>query len=106
MRCFPPHTGIMNAMKIGLLLGLITLAYGMSSSVFASDTATLTISGRVTEPTCSADVVNNKVQQRCGITTLTPNIREVASHPVRGVATEVAPLKGDAARQIVLSRYD
>lgn len=91
MRCFPPHTGIMNAMKIGLLLGLITLAYGMSSSVFASDTATLTISGRVTEPTCSADVVNNKVQQRCGITTLTPNIREVASHPVRGVATEVAP---------------
>ncbi|QLO04843.1 DUF2574 family protein [Citrobacter freundii] len=93
-------------MKIGLLLGLITLAYGMSSSVFASDTATLTISGRVTEPTCSADVVNNKVQQRCGITTLTPNTREVASHPVRGVATEVAPLKGDAARQIVLSRYD
>ena len=93
-------------MKIGLLLGLITLAYGMSSPAFASDSATLTISGRVTEPTCSADVVNNKVQQRCGITTLTPNIREVASHPVRGVATEVAPLKGDAARQIVLSRYD
>ncbi|QLR72482.1 MULTISPECIES: DUF2574 family protein [Citrobacter] len=93
-------------MKIGLLLGLITLAYGMSSSAFASDSATLTISGRVTEPTCSADVVNNKVQQRCGITTLTPNIREVASHPVRGVVTELVLLGGDATRQIVLSRYD
>ncbi|HHW4411957.1 DUF2574 family protein [Citrobacter freundii] len=93
-------------MKIGLLLGLITMAYGMSSSAFASDSATLTISGRVTEPTCSADVVNNKVQQRCGITTLTPNIREVASHPVRGVVTELVLLGGDATRQIVLSRYD
>jgi type 1 fimbria pilin len=96
----------MNAMKIGLLLGLITLAYGMSSSAFASDSATLTISGRVTEPTCSADVVNNKVQQRCGIVTLTPDLHEVASHPVRGVVTELVPLGRDATRQIVLSRYD
>ncbi|HGY5075334.1 TPA: DUF2574 family protein [Citrobacter gillenii] len=93
-------------MKKSLFLGVITLAYGMSSSVFASDTATLTISGRVTEPTCSADVVNNKVQQRCGGITLTPNIHEVASHSVRGVVTELVPLGGDATRQIVLSRYD
>jgi hypothetical protein len=46
------------------------------------------------------------VQQRCGGITLTPNIHEVASHPVRGVVTELVPLGGDATRQIVLSRYD
>lgn len=93
-------------MKIGLLLGLITLAYGMSSSAFASDTATLTISGRVTEPTCSADVVNNEVQQRCGIATYISDTHEVASHPVKGVVTEVVAARGDSTRQIVLSRYD
>jgi type 1 fimbria pilin len=60
-------TGIMNTMKKSLFLGVITLAYGMSAG-FASDTATLTISGRVVEPTCSTDVVNNDVQQRCGQT--------------------------------------
>jgi type 1 fimbria pilin len=53
-------------MKISSLMGTIILTYGISASAFASDTATLTISGRVVEPTCSTDVVNNNVQQRCG----------------------------------------
>ncbi|EBA3481691.1 DUF2574 family protein, partial [Salmonella enterica] len=51
-------------MKKSLFLGFITLAYGMSLQALASDTATLTITGRVVEPTCSTDVVNNTVQQR------------------------------------------
>lgn len=55
-------------MKKSLFLGFITLAYGMSLQALASDTATLTITGRVVEPTCSTDVVNNTVQQRCGQT--------------------------------------
>ncbi|WP_409065453.1 DUF2574 family protein [Citrobacter sp. XY323] len=42
-------------MKKNLFLGVITLACGMSASAFATDTATLNINGRVTEPTCSAD---------------------------------------------------
>ncbi|WP_371079185.1 DUF2574 family protein, partial [Salmonella enterica] len=57
-------------MKKSLFLGFITLAYGMSLQALASDTATLTITGRVVEPTCSTDVVNNTVQQRCGQTIL------------------------------------
>ncbi|MEZ7797415.1 DUF2574 family protein [Citrobacter pasteurii] len=93
-------------MKISLFLGIITLAYGISTSAFASDTATLTISGRVTEPTCSTDVVNNDVQQRCGKTFHFSTVNNVASSPARGVVTEMVTVPGDTTRQIVLNRYD
>ncbi|EAX4510787.1 DUF2574 family protein, partial [Salmonella enterica] len=38
-------------MKKYLLMGIIVSAYGISVPVFASDTAALTISGKVTAPT-------------------------------------------------------
>lgn len=50
-------------MKKYLLMGIIVSAYGISVPVFASDTATLTISGKVTAPTCSTEVVNAQLQQ-------------------------------------------
>ncbi|ECZ9471828.1 DUF2574 family protein, partial [Salmonella enterica subsp. enterica serovar Kentucky] len=55
-------------MKKYLLMGIIVSAYGISVPVFASDTATLTISGKVSAPTCSTEVVNAQLQQRCGNT--------------------------------------
>ncbi|HGN9370716.1 TPA: DUF2574 family protein [Citrobacter pasteurii] len=93
-------------MKRSLFLGVITLAYGMSASVFATDTATLNISGRVTEPTCSADVVNNEVQQRCGNAVSFSNVKEGVSNSTKGAVTEIVTVAGDATRQIVLTRYD
>ncbi|KWZ99566.1 hypothetical protein HMPREF3207_03903 [Citrobacter koseri] len=99
-------TGLTLNMKNPFLMGIIVLAYGMSSPVFASDTATLTISGSVTTPTCHADVVDTQLQQRCGNNTYLANAGETASMPVRGVVTEVITLPGSTARQIVLNRYD
>lgn len=93
-------------MKKCLFLGVISLAYGMSASVFATDTATLNINGRVTEPTCSADVVKNEVQQHCGKTISFSNVRESVSNPTKGAVTEIVTVAGDATRQIVLTRYD
>ncbi|WP_228280582.1 DUF2574 family protein, partial [Escherichia coli] len=40
------------------LSGIIFLAYGLASPAFSSETATLTINGRISSPTCSMDVVN------------------------------------------------
>ncbi|HCL6625568.1 TPA: DUF2574 family protein [Citrobacter amalonaticus] len=94
-------------MKNYLLSGIIVLTYGMSTPAFSSDTATLTINGRVTIPTCSTDVVNSQLQQRCGNTLYqfsTQDAKKTSS--ARGVATEMTHLPGDAARQIVLNRYD
>ncbi|EKS55814.1 TPA: DUF2574 family protein [Citrobacter freundii] len=93
-------------MKKILFLGVITLAYGMSTSVFATDTATLNINGRVTEPTCSADVVNNEVQQRCGNAVSFSNVKEGFSNLQKGAVTEIVTVPGDATRQILLTRYD
>ncbi len=42
------------------LIGILTLAYGLSLPAFAADTATLTISGRVATPTCSTNIINEK----------------------------------------------
>ncbi|EFG7799339.1 DUF2574 family protein, partial [Escherichia coli] len=47
------------------LSGAVFLAYGLASPAFSSDTTTLTINGRISSPTCSMDVVNNHLQQRC-----------------------------------------
>ncbi|MDM3326583.1 YehE family protein [Citrobacter sp. Cb130] len=93
-------------MKKNLFLGVITLAYGMSASAFATDTATLNINGRVTEPTCSADVVNNEVQQRCGNAISFSNVRAGVSNPTKGTVTEIVTITGDATRQIVMTHYD
>ena len=94
-------------MKNYLRSGILVLVYAMSSPAFSSDTATLTISGRVTTPTCSTEVINSQLQQRCGNITQLLNMHEInATSSVRGVATEVVSVAGDARRQIVLNRYD
>ncbi|AUO63733.1 hypothetical protein WM46_02605 [Citrobacter freundii complex sp. CFNIH2] len=94
-------------MKNYLLSGIIVLAYGMSSSAFSSDTATLTINGRVALPTCSTDVVNSQLQQRCGDTLSSFNTQDAKILPsAKGVTTEITHLPGDTTRQIVLNRYD
>ncbi|ECF6042714.1 DUF2574 family protein [Salmonella enterica subsp. salamae] len=93
-------------MKKYLLMGFIVSAYGISVPVFASDTATLTISGKVTEPTCSTEVVNTQLQQRCGNTIHVSTLQAPAATPVRGVTTQLYTLPGDSARQIIVNRYD
>ncbi|WP_117092208.1 DUF2574 family protein, partial [Klebsiella pneumoniae] len=47
------------------LIGILAFAYGLSLPLFAADTATLTLSGRVVSETCSTDIVNKQPQQRC-----------------------------------------
>lgn len=94
-------------MKNYLLSGIIVLTYAMSTPAFPSDTATLTIKGRVTMPTCSTDVVNSQLQQRCGNTLFqftAQGAKKTSS--ARGVMTEITHLPGDSTRQIVLNRYD
>ena len=93
-------------MKISSLMGTIILTYGISASAFASDTATLTISGRVTEPTCSTDVVNNKCNSGVARHFIFQLLRCCFFKPARGVVTEVVTVPGDTTRQIVLTRYD
>lgn len=94
-------------MKNYLLSGIIVLTYAMSTPAFPSDTATLTITGRVTMPTCSTDVVNRQLQQRCGNTLFQLNAQNAKkTSSARGVVTEMTHLPGDTARQIVLNRYD
>lgn len=93
-------------MKNSSLMGIITLIYGLSASAFASDTATLTISGQVTAPTCSTDVVDNKVQQKCGQSLRLSNVNGKIPAPAKGVVTEIVSVTGDSSRQIVLNRYD
>lgn len=73
---------------------------------FASDTATLTISGKVTAPTCSTEVVNTQLQQRCGNTIHVSTLQAPAATPVRGVTTQLYTVPGDSARQIIVNRYD
>ncbi|EBF0275310.1 DUF2574 family protein [Salmonella enterica] len=93
-------------MKKYLLMGIIVSAYGISVPVFASDTATLTISGKVTAPTCSMEVVNAQLQQRCGNAIHVSTLQAPAATPVRGVTTQLYMVPGDSARQIIVNRYD
>ncbi|EKA7109277.1 DUF2574 family protein [Salmonella enterica] len=93
-------------MKKYLLMGIIVSAYGISVPVFASDTAALTISGKVTAPTCSTEVVNAQLQQRCGNTIYVSTLQPPAATPVRGVTTQLYTVPGDNDRQIIVSRYD
>lgn len=93
-------------MKKYLLMGIIVSAYGISVPVFASDTATLTISGKVTAPTCSTEVVNAQLQQRCGHTIHVSTLQTPAATPMRGVTTQLYTVPGDSTRQIVVNHYD
>lgn len=93
-------------MKKYLLMGIIVSAYGISVPVFASDTATLTISGKVTAPTCSTEVVNAQLQQRCGYTIHVSTLQTPAATPMRGVTTQLYTVPGDSTRQIVVNHYD
>ncbi|EAM2835984.1 DUF2574 family protein [Salmonella enterica] len=93
-------------MKKYLLMGIIVSAYGISVPVFASDTATLTISGKVTAPTCSTEVVNAQLRQRCGNTIHVSTLQTPAATPMRGVTTQLYTVPGDSTRQIVVNHYD
>ncbi|EDV9435045.1 DUF2574 family protein [Salmonella enterica subsp. enterica] len=93
-------------MKKYLLMGIIVSAYGISVPVFASDTATLTISGKVTAPTCSTEVVNAQLLQRCGNTIHVSTLQTPAATPMRGVTTQLYTVPGDSTRQIVVNHYD
>ncbi|ENI3240737.1 DUF2574 family protein [Salmonella enterica] len=93
-------------MKKYLLMGIIVSAYWISVPVFASDTATLTISGKVTAPTCSTEVVNAQLQQRCGNTIHVSTLQTPAVTPMRGVTTQLYTVPGDSTRQIVVNHYD
>ncbi|ELC6749124.1 DUF2574 family protein [Salmonella enterica] len=93
-------------MKKYLLMGIIVSAYGISVPVFASDTATLTISGKVTAPTCSTEVVKAQLQQRCGNTIHVSTLQTPAATPMRGVTTQLYTVPGDSTRQIVVNHYD
>ncbi|EGI1077281.1 DUF2574 family protein [Salmonella enterica subsp. enterica serovar Bredeney] len=93
-------------MKKYLLMGIIVSAYGISVPVFASDTATLTISGKVTAPTCSTEVVNAQLQQRGGNTIHVSTLQTPAATPMRGVTTQLYTVPGDSTRQIVVNHYD
>ncbi|TMN03688.1 DUF2574 family protein [Salmonella enterica subsp. enterica serovar Heidelberg] len=93
-------------MKKFLLMGIIFSFYGISVPFFASDPATLTISEKVPAPTCSTEVVNAQLQQRCGNTTHFPPLQTPAATPMRGVTTQLYTVPGDSTRQIVVNHYD
>ncbi|ECC8922845.1 DUF2574 family protein [Salmonella bongori] len=93
-------------MRKYMLMGIIVSAYGISIPVFASDSATLTISGQVTAPTCSTEVTNTQLQQRCGNTTYVSTLQAPAATPMRGVTTQSYTVPGDSTRQIIINRYD
>ncbi|MEC9495494.1 MULTISPECIES: DUF2574 family protein [Escherichia] len=88
------------------LSGVVFLAYGLASPAFSSDTATLTINGRISSPTCSMDVVNNYLQQRCGRLLQRVETSYRASSTAKGVTTEVVAVGNNDKRKIVLNRYD
>lgn len=93
-------------MKKTLSLGIIVLAYGLSLPALGTDTATLTISGNVVAPTCSTEVANAQLQQRCGNSTHVSSTEQTVSSVVRGVTTELVAVPGSDNRQIILNRYD
>ncbi|HDS5429447.1 TPA: DUF2574 family protein [Klebsiella variicola] len=87
------------------LIGILAFAYGLSLPLFAADTATLTLSGRVVSETCSTDIVNKQPQQRCGKNTYLIASQNSVTN-ARGVITRTANLPDDASRKIIISSYD
>ena len=88
------------------LSGIIFLAYGLASPAFSSQTATLSINGRISPLTCSMTMVNSQPQQHCGQLSYNVDTRHQVSSPVKGVKTEVVVAGSDSKRRIVLNRYD
>ncbi|AYV42091.1 DUF2574 family protein [Escherichia coli O157:H7] len=88
------------------LSGIIFLAYGLASPAFSSETATLTINGRISPPTCSMAMVNSQPQQRCGQLLQRVETNYRASSTAKGVTTEVVAVGNNDKRKIVLNRYD
>ncbi len=94
-------------MKTCLLMGTLALGCGISAfPAVASDTATLIINGRVSTPTCSSEVSNNNVQQRCGNSIQLTALTGSPVSSARGVSTEIVSLPDDATRHIILNRYE
>ncbi|QUJ04842.1 DUF2574 family protein [Salmonella enterica subsp. enterica] len=87
-------------------MGIIVSAYVDKRTRFCPDTATLTISGKVTAPTCSTEVVN----ARCSSVAATLSTFQPCKHrrwpPMRGVTTQLAHGAADSTRQIVVNHYD
>lgn len=88
------------------LSGIIFSCLWIGFSAFSSETATLTINGRISPPTCSMAMVNGQPQQHCGQLTYNVDTRHQVSSPVKGVTTEVIAADSDSKRRIVLNRYD
>ncbi|XFJ62594.1 DUF2574 family protein [Klebsiella variicola subsp. variicola] len=80
-------------------------APSLSLPLFAADTATLTLSGRVVSETCSTDIVNKQPQQRCGKNTYLIASQNSVTN-ARGVITRTVNLPDDASRKIIISSYD
>ncbi|MET6678437.1 DUF2574 family protein [Citrobacter amalonaticus] len=93
-------------MKNYLRSGILVLVYAMSSPAFSSDTAMLSISGRVVSPSCSTDMVNAQLQQRCGNAVHSFTAQEGGGTFAQGVVTEVVAVAGDTSRRIILNSYD
>ncbi|WP_213133894.1 DUF2574 family protein [Citrobacter sp. FP75] len=93
-------------MNKNILLGIIVLTYGLSTSLFASDTATLTIDGRVAMPTCSTDIIDTQLQLRCGARVQQLSTTANTMAPTKGVVTEIIAIPDDDSRRVVLNHYD
>lgn len=93
-------------MNKSVLLGIIILSYGFSAAVVAAERATLTLSGGVVVPGCSAEVIHSQLHQRCGNQLRVTSIKEPLSSPVKGVTTEIVTLANSSQRKIILTRYD
>ncbi|XFU45564.1 DUF2574 family protein [Klebsiella pneumoniae] len=87
------------------LIGILAFAYGLSLPLFAADTATLTLSGRVVSETCSTDIVNKQPQQRCGKNTYLIASQNSVTNAC-GMVNRIVNLPDDTSRKIIISSYD
>lgn len=94
-------------LKTCLLVGTVVLSGGTGVlPAIASDTATLTISGRVSNPTCRAEIRDNQLQQHCGDSTQRMSLSDAPLSSGRGVITQRVSLPDDPSRYIILNRYE
>lgn len=87
------------------LIGILTLAHGVSSVAFAADTATLTITGQVVWLTCHTDIVAGQLRQSCGHDLYPVDVKYVSSIS-RGIVTKTVNAPGDLTRKVIVSSYD
>ncbi|WP_407246156.1 DUF2574 family protein [Klebsiella pneumoniae] len=96
------------------LIGILIFAYGLSSPLFAAETANLTLSGRVVSETCNTDIVNKQLRIRHGATSLWPDkVRSTAFIASQnsvtnacGMVNRIVNLPDDTSRKIIISSYD